>query len=149
MERLALTDAEDIDLDHFDRVIIAASIHMGHCQKALCEFAASYGERLHAKPSLLLSVCIAAAGHDAEDWKAIDHILAQLKAATGWTPGQVVQHDRTISSKGCNSGFRSGRDMLRRRGRVHAQGALAHLLSGTVMTPRPCPKGPRSQTALR
>lgn len=91
VELLPLADADDIDLDRFDRVILAASIHMGHYQKALSDFAASHAKRLHAKPALLLSVSLAAAGHDAEDWKGAEHVLEDLKAATGWTPGQVEQ----------------------------------------------------------
>ncbi len=91
VELLPLADADDIDFNRFDRVILAASIHMGHFQRALSDFAASHAKRLHEKPALMLSVSLAAAGHDAEDWKAVEHILQDLKAATGWTPGQVEQ----------------------------------------------------------
>ena len=91
VELLPLADADDIDLDRFDRVILAASVHMGHYQRVLSDFAASHAKRLHAKPALLLSVSLAAAGHDAEDWKGAEHVLEDLKAATGWTPGQVEQ----------------------------------------------------------
>jgi menaquinone-dependent protoporphyrinogen oxidase len=86
VELLPLADADDIDLERFDRVILAASVHMEHYQQALSDFAASHAERLHATPALLLSVSLAAAGHDAEDWKGVEHILEDLKAATGWTP---------------------------------------------------------------
>jgi len=91
VELLPLADADDIDLDRFDRVILAASVHMGHYQRALSDFAASHAERLNAKPALLLSVSLTASGHDAEEWKGVEHILEDLKAATGWTPGQVEQ----------------------------------------------------------
>lgn len=91
VELLPLADADDIDLDRFDRVILAASIHMGHFQRALSDFAARHAERLHAKPALLLSVSLAAAGHDSEDWKGAEPMLDDLRAATGWTPGQVEQ----------------------------------------------------------
>ena len=89
VELLPLADADDIDLEPFDHVILAASIHMGHYQKALSDFVARQAERLQAKPVLLLSVSLAAAGHDAEDWTGVERILEDLKTATGWTPGRV------------------------------------------------------------
>lgn len=89
VELLPLAEADDIDLERFDRVILAASIHMGHFQRALSDFAGIHAKQLQTKPALLLSVSLAAAGHDAEDWKGAAHILEDLKAATGWTPGQV------------------------------------------------------------
>ena len=91
VELLPLADADDIDLERFDRVILAASIHMGHYQRALTDFAAKHAEGLHARPTLFLSVSLAAAGHDADDWKGAERILEDLKAATGWTPGRVEQ----------------------------------------------------------
>jgi menaquinone-dependent protoporphyrinogen oxidase len=42
-------------------------------------------------PSLLLSVSLAAAGHDAEDWRGLETILSDFAQATGWTPAEVVQ----------------------------------------------------------
>lgn len=89
VELVPLADADDINLERFDRVILASSIHMGHYQQALSDFVAKYATKLELKPALLLSVSLAAAGHNAEDWKAVDQILDDLKAATGWTPGQV------------------------------------------------------------
>lgn len=91
VELLALVDTDDIDLERFDRVILAASIHAGHYQKDLSDFVAKYAGQLHAKSTLFLSVSLAAAGHDADDWKGAENILEDLKAATGWTPGLVEQ----------------------------------------------------------
>ncbi|MBR9651175.1 flavodoxin domain-containing protein [Thalassovita aquimarina] len=91
VELLHIDDADDIDLDRFDRVIVAASVHAGHYQRAVSEFAAKHAAQLGAKPSLFLSVSLAAAGHDAEDWRGLDKILADFQDATGWTPGRVEQ----------------------------------------------------------
>ena len=91
VELLPLADAGDIDLSRFDAVVLAASVHVGHYQKALGEFAAQEAGALAAIPTLFLSVSLAAAGHDAEDWRALDRIGEDLWAATGWAPGQVVQ----------------------------------------------------------
>ncbi|WP_397541464.1 flavodoxin domain-containing protein [Roseovarius salis] len=91
VELLNLSEAEDIELDRFDRVIIAASLHVGHYQRCVSEFAAARAETLNRMPTLFLSVSLAAAGHEADDWKALDRILAEFTEATGWTPGRVAQ----------------------------------------------------------
>ncbi|MEZ5715201.1 MAG: flavodoxin domain-containing protein [Paracoccaceae bacterium] len=91
VELLGLSDAGDIDLGRFDGAILAASIHVGHYQRALTDFVAAEARALTAMPTILLSVSLAAAGHDAEDWRGLDRILADLQEATGWQPGRVVQ----------------------------------------------------------
>lgn len=88
-ELLPLDDADDIDLDRFDGVVLGASVHAGSFQKALTTFAANRHADLGRKPTLFLTVSLAAAGHDAEDWRALDKIQADLQEATGWTPGRV------------------------------------------------------------
>lgn len=91
VELLELSDAKDIDLARFDGVILAASIHMGHYQNALSEFVANQVKFLQEKPTLFLSVSLAAAGHDAEDWNSLELALKDFVDATGWTPGRVEQ----------------------------------------------------------
>ncbi|MDQ2089815.1 flavodoxin domain-containing protein [Marimonas arenosa] len=90
-ELLALGDAGDVDLQRFDRVILAAPIHVGHYRRALTDFASSHANSLAAMPTLFLSVSLAAAGHDAEDWKTLDRILDEFEEATGWKPDRVEQ----------------------------------------------------------
>lgn len=91
VELLELSDAEDIELSRFDGVVLAASVHAGHYQKALANFAAKHADHIAKLPSLFLSVSLAAAGHDAEDWRGLHRILEDLEEATGWTPRQVEQ----------------------------------------------------------
>ncbi|MCB1333244.1 MAG: protoporphyrinogen oxidase [Roseivivax sp.] len=91
VELLPLADAGDIDLSRFDAVVLAASVHVGHYQKALTEFCAAHAAALGAMPDLFLSVSLAAAGHNAEDWQGLEKILADFAAATGWTPNAVEQ----------------------------------------------------------
>ena len=91
VELIGLSDAEGIELDQFDRVVLAASIHVGKYQRALTDFAADRATELQKKPTLFLSVSLSAAGHDAEDWKGLGGILEDFEAATGWTPGRVEQ----------------------------------------------------------
>lgn len=91
VELLELSAANDIDLARFDGAVLAASLHMGHYQRTLSDFAAKQTNDLKGKQTLFLSVSLAAAGHDAEDWKGLDRILEELIEATGWIPGRVEQ----------------------------------------------------------
>ena len=91
VEIAPLSDAGDLDLTRFDGVLLAASIHVSHYQKALTHFVHDQLTDLATRPTLFLSVSLAAAGHDAEEWRALDRIVADFAEATGWTPEQVVQ----------------------------------------------------------
>ncbi|MGK2227917.1 MAG: menaquinone-dependent protoporphyrinogen oxidase [Devosia sp.] len=91
VELVHVADAEEIELGRFDRVILAGSIHIGHYQRALSDFAARYADQLNSGATLFVSVSLAAAGHDADDWNGFEPILDDFKAATGWTPGHVAQ----------------------------------------------------------
>jgi len=89
VELLPLAEADDLAVGRFDRVILAASVHAGHYQRPLSDFVTSHAKSLDMVPTLFLSVSLAAAGHDAEDWKALDSILSELTEATGWVPDRV------------------------------------------------------------
>lgn len=91
VELLPLSEAGDFGVARFDKVILAASVHMGHYQQPLSDFVTSHVKSLSMLPNMFLSVSLAAAGHDAEEWKALDHIQAEMTAATGWTPDRVEQ----------------------------------------------------------
>lgn len=91
VELLALSDARDIELARFDGAILAASVHAGKYQRVLSDFAAERARDLAARPTLFLSVSLAAAGHDAEDWKGLNRIFTEFTEATDWTPRRVEQ----------------------------------------------------------
>ncbi len=91
VELMPLGDVGPVDLSRFDAAILGASVHVGHYQKVLSEFADTYADRLNAMPTVFLSVSLAAAGHDAEDWRALDTIIIDVSDATGWKPGKVLQ----------------------------------------------------------
>lgn len=91
VELLPLADASDVALEKFDGVILAASIHVGHYQRALSDFVVGHRDALGRARTLFLSVSLAAAGHEAEDWKGLARILADFEDATGWTPGRTEQ----------------------------------------------------------
>lgn len=90
-EMLPLADAHDVDIAAYDGIILAASIHINHYQRALSDFASANATALNGKPTLFLSVSLASAGHDAEDWSGLEKIEADLERATNWTPGRVEQ----------------------------------------------------------
>jgi menaquinone-dependent protoporphyrinogen oxidase len=91
VELLPLSEAEEVNPDRFDGAILAASLHAGHYQRALTTFVTDHTDWLSRHSALFLSVSLAAAGHDAEDWRGLDRVLDDFKEATGWTPAQVHQ----------------------------------------------------------
>lgn len=73
----------------FDKVIIAGSVHEQAHQELVEAFALSNRAILAGKPSLFISVSLAAAFPDgeAEAQKYVD----QFVTTTGWQPGQVLK----------------------------------------------------------
>ncbi|MCC1494874.1 flavodoxin domain-containing protein [Cognatishimia sp. F0-27] len=86
---IGLGDAAGMDVTRFDAVVLAASLHAGHYQGVLSDFVAAKAPVLAQKPTLLLSVSLAAAGHDAEDWRQLGTILSDFEKATGWRAGRI------------------------------------------------------------
>jgi menaquinone-dependent protoporphyrinogen oxidase len=91
VELLSLTDAEGLTLDRFDSAVLVASIHAGQYRKELTGFASKNPGWLDRNPVLFLSVSLAAAGHEAEDWRGLDRIVNDFAQVTGWTPDHVEQ----------------------------------------------------------
>ena len=91
VELLPLADAKGVDLGRFDGVVMAGSVHVGHYQPDVAEFASEHATQLGQMPTLFLSVSLAAAGHDADDWRGLERILNDFTEATSWTPDRVVQ----------------------------------------------------------
>ncbi len=89
VEILPLNDTSDLDLDRFDAVVLVAPIHTGHYPKALSQFVSFHSDRLEQKDTRFVSVSLAAADYDAEDWRELDHIVDDFSEATGWTPSET------------------------------------------------------------
>lgn len=70
----------------YDAVILAGSLHAGRFQAALVHFAAAHRDALDAKPNAFISVSLAAAGENLEDWEGLEVCLARFEHETGWTP---------------------------------------------------------------
>lgn len=86
VELLKINDDVSIELLNYHRIILLASVHTGHFQKSMTEFFAANADNLATIPTLFLTVSLAAAGHNAEDWRALDKISNDVYKATGFTP---------------------------------------------------------------
>lgn len=73
----------------FDAAILAGSVHAGRYQKELVGYAREHAAALSGVRTLFLSVSLAAAGDDAEDWKQLEQIVARFMADTDWRPDRV------------------------------------------------------------
>ena len=82
--------AEGTDTRAYDALILAGSVHAGRYQSELVEFAQAHAGRLNAAKTLFISVSLAAAGEDSEDWKGLEDCVSRFTAKTGWTPGRVT-----------------------------------------------------------
>ena len=91
VELLHAEDAEDAVPGDYGGVILAGSIHAGHYQAPLVDFAKANAAALDRVPNLFLSVSLSAAGRDAKDWEGLGMVLDAFKERTGWTPARVEQ----------------------------------------------------------
>ena len=87
---MSAEDADEVDLARYDAAILAASVHAGRYQGEMLEFAKSHATGLSATRTLFISVSLAAAGDDTDDWSELERIVEIFSAQTGWTPGQVA-----------------------------------------------------------
>jgi menaquinone-dependent protoporphyrinogen oxidase len=82
-------DAVETELapSDYDAVVLGASIHAGHHQRALVKWAEQHHTALGLTPSAFFSVCLTAADDDEESRTATRGYLDDLVERTGWTPG--------------------------------------------------------------
>jgi menaquinone-dependent protoporphyrinogen oxidase len=97
-------EAEGIDVDlrktpldgadrcprDYDAVIVGGSIHAGHLQKQIVDWARAHHTTLALHPSALFTVCLTAADDTEESRAATRRYLDEFVEATGWTPGRAV-----------------------------------------------------------
>ena len=72
----------------YDAVILGASIHAGHYQRALVKWAEQHHTALGLTPSAFFSVCLTAADDTEESRAATRGYLDDFIEQTGWTPGR-------------------------------------------------------------
>jgi menaquinone-dependent protoporphyrinogen oxidase len=89
--RDASVKADTPDPRSYDACILAASLHVGRYQAPLADFARMHHEALNARPSAFISVSLAAAGENPDDWEGLEQCVARFLNETAWKP-KAVHH---------------------------------------------------------
>lgn len=76
-------------LDGAGAAILLGSVHAGQYQDDLVALTAREAGALDAIPNLFVSVSLAAAGDDPEDWLGLTECVERFTTETGWTPARV------------------------------------------------------------
>jgi menaquinone-dependent protoporphyrinogen oxidase len=87
LHRLDERQAQPAPLD-YDAVIAGASIHAGHHQRELVDWAEHHHAGLAMVPSAFFSVCLTAADDTDESRAATRKYIDEFVERTGWTPGR-------------------------------------------------------------
>jgi menaquinone-dependent protoporphyrinogen oxidase len=82
--------ASQVSPADYDAVVLGASIHAGHHQRALVKWAERHHTALTATPSAFFSVCLTAADDTEESRVATRGYLDDFVETTGWTPDRSV-----------------------------------------------------------
>jgi len=80
----------------FDLIFLAASLHVGHYQAGLVQFARSNHEFLNTAATAFISVSLSAAGENPDDWEGLEQCLARFLHETRWMPKSVYQAEGAI-----------------------------------------------------
>ena len=75
-----------LNVDDFDAVIAAGSVHNGRHQASLFQFVRDHHEALSAKPSALISVGLSMASDDKQDHLEAAACANRFITAADWTP---------------------------------------------------------------
>jgi len=70
----------------YDAVVVGASVHAGHHQKAVIEWLRSYAGALNGLPSAFFSVCLTAADDTEEARRSSQGYIDDALGKTGWRP---------------------------------------------------------------
>ena len=79
---------DDVDVNAFDKVILAGSVHLEKHQENLAIFVVAKREKLQARPSMFVSVSLAAAFADTKT--EAERYIADFLAELGWQPTTVL-----------------------------------------------------------
>jgi menaquinone-dependent protoporphyrinogen oxidase len=82
-----VASATGLRLADYDAVVAGASIHIGHHQKGLVDWAERHAQTLNVMPSAFFSVCLTAAEDSDESREATAAYLDDFEKRTGWAPG--------------------------------------------------------------
>lgn len=73
----------------FDACFIAASLHIARYQSTVVAYVRRFREALSSIRSAFISVSLAAAGENPQDWAGLEECLARFRGETEWTPAAV------------------------------------------------------------
>jgi len=102
-------------LSDYDAVILGASIHAGHHQRALLKWAEQHHTALAMAPSAFFSVCLTAADDDEESRAATRGYLDDFVERTGWTPSRSTTFAGALQYREYDVGTRALMRLLMRR----------------------------------
>ncbi|WP_296425172.1 flavodoxin domain-containing protein [Yoonia sp.] len=90
VELLPAEDAIDTDLSQFDAALLAGSVHGGKYQKPLIALASRQADALAHMGAAFMSVSLAAAGDDEDDWEGLEDCVNRFVSQTEWSPARVM-----------------------------------------------------------
>jgi menaquinone-dependent protoporphyrinogen oxidase len=70
----------------YDAVVVGASVHAGHHQKAVIEWVRAHAAALNGMPSAFFSVCLTAADDTEEAQRSAQGYIDDALDRTGWRP---------------------------------------------------------------
>jgi menaquinone-dependent protoporphyrinogen oxidase len=114
--REAGDDSAEPGVAGYDAAIVGASIHAGHHQRAVVEWAQRHRTELAALPAAFFSVCLTAADDTAESRAATARYRDEFAAATGWTPQRAVTFAGALQYREYDFATRLVMRLLMRRG---------------------------------
>jgi menaquinone-dependent protoporphyrinogen oxidase len=82
-------NAAAIDVDGFDGVIVAASVHAGGYQDAVLDWVRRRARSLNTMPTAFVSVCLGVLQEDGKVQAELAQLRDRFLDKTGWTP-QIV-----------------------------------------------------------
>jgi menaquinone-dependent protoporphyrinogen oxidase len=82
--------AGGFNLDNYDAVVVGASIHMGHHQKYMIDFAKRYRSALAPKLTAFFTVCLTAKSDKPADQAQVEQYVDEFIRATDWCPDQIA-----------------------------------------------------------
>jgi menaquinone-dependent protoporphyrinogen oxidase len=83
-------DGTDVSPAGFDGFVVAASVHAGHHQHEIVEYAKEHRSSLSARPSAFVSVSLTAADATDEARAATRELIDDFLDDTGWSPDTTL-----------------------------------------------------------
>ena len=75
--------------EHYDGIIVAASVHVGQYQKPVRQWLTRHAGRFGDKPTAFVSVSLGCLQKDPKVAADIDATIQRFTAAVGWRPGTI------------------------------------------------------------